>query len=102
MGYWDTRGLVWGDTPADVVDDAVRRLTAEVTAHNGTRPTKDEVFAIGVDAVDHLGDLARPPTAMLTGLREAAMYFTESIGRKPSRDELVAGLQFSLSIYDDE
>jgi hypothetical protein len=68
MGWWragrdgsslhaEETGLVWGDGPADILDDAIDRIVAE---------------------------------------------FQRDYGRKPSRDELEAGLKFSLGTYEEE
>jgi hypothetical protein len=67
MGWWragkdgsslhaEDTGLVWGDGPADILDDAIEAIVAE---------------------------------------------FTGAYGRKPTQEELKAGLLFSLSIYDE-
>jgi hypothetical protein len=68
MGWWragadgsslhaEETGLVWGDGPADIMDDAIDKITDE---------------------------------------------FQAAYGRKPSRIELEAGLQFSLGVYEEQ
>jgi hypothetical protein len=68
MGWWragkdgsslhrEETGLVWGDGPADIMDDAIDKIVAE---------------------------------------------FQRDYGRKPSRDELTAGLLFSLGAYEED
>lgn len=67
MGYWNAKadgsslhtedtGMVWGDHPADILDDAIDKIVR---------------------------------------------VFLEDIGRKPTVDELVAGMKFSASVLDD-
>lgn len=66
MGYWESASngasfaqdsnLIWGDAPADVMDDAIERV-------------------VGV--------------------------FLEDLGRVPKIDEIRAGLEFSLGIYEE-
>jgi hypothetical protein len=67
MGWWragkdgsslhaEETGLVWGDGPADIMDDAIEKIVAE---------------------------------------------FLRDYGRKPTQDELIAGLLFALSIYEE-
>jgi hypothetical protein len=51
MGYWTGsvvgditgEGLVWGDQPADIVDDAVERAIEVFTEDIGRKPTKKEL-----------------------------------------------------------
>lgn len=50
MGYWqgnaiehDPNGLVWGDQPADIIDDAVSRAIDVFTKDIGRKPTKAEL-----------------------------------------------------------
>lgn len=51
MGYWtgtvigDTagKGLVWGDQPADIIDDAVERAINVFQEDIGRLPTKEEL-----------------------------------------------------------
>ena len=51
MGYWtgtvvgDTegKGLVWGDQPADIVDDAIERAINVFQEDVGRLPTKEEL-----------------------------------------------------------
>ena len=68
MGWWragrdgsslhlEETGLVWGDGPADILDNAIDAIVAE---------------------------------------------FQAAYGRKPSRIELEAGLQFSLGAYEED
>ena len=68
MGWWragkdgsslhlEETGLVWGDGPADIMDDAIEAIVTQ---------------------------------------------FREAYGRKPTRDELEAGLKFSLGAYEEE
>jgi len=69
MGWWSTNkeghsfaendgnGMVWGDAPADVIDNAVA---------------------------------------------EIVKIFREDWGRPPIKDELIAGVRFSLAVYDEE
>lgn len=51
MGYWtgtvigdlEGKGLVWGDQPADIIDEAVDRAIAVFAEDNGRLPTKAEL-----------------------------------------------------------
>jgi hypothetical protein len=51
MGYWtgtvvgdiENTGLVWGDQPADIVDDAIERAVLVFTEDIGRKPTKAEL-----------------------------------------------------------
>lgn len=51
MGYWtgtvvgdlEGKGLVWGDQPADIVDDAIERAINVFQEDVGRLPTKEEL-----------------------------------------------------------
>jgi hypothetical protein len=51
MGYWtgtvtgdhEGKGLVWGDQPADIIDDAVERAVIVFQEDIGRLPTKAEL-----------------------------------------------------------
>lgn len=49
MGYWSNgydkqgREMVWGDTPADIVDDALDRIITTFIQEFGRKPTKTEI-----------------------------------------------------------
>jgi hypothetical protein len=48
MGYWnnnkpETEGEVWGDAPADIMDDAVAAIVWAFVRDMGRKPTKQEI-----------------------------------------------------------
>ena len=56
MGWWragkdgsslhlEETGLVWGDSVADIMDDAIDRIVQEFSAEGGRRPTEEELKA---------------------------------------------------------
>lgn len=63
MGWWragrdgsslhlEETGLVWGDGPADIMDDAIDQIAAEFRAAYGRKPSRIELeagllFALG-------------------------------------------------------
>lgn len=71
MGWWNaTRdglslqvedtGLLWGDGPADAMDDALSEIVTVFKESVGRNPTKEEVragleFSIGIDEEDAVG-----------------------------------------------
>jgi hypothetical protein len=66
MGYWnqgrdgtslhtEDTGLIWGDAPADVMDEALFGIRVLFSAHVGRPPTADEIragleFALSAEA----------------------------------------------------
>lgn len=44
MGYWGEDGEVWGDSPADIMGDAVAQMIAVFTRDMGRLPTKVELL----------------------------------------------------------
>ena len=66
MGYWNQgadgtslhrnkTGLIWGDSPADIVDDAIDMVRAKFTEDIGREPTPEELragFAFSLNALD--------------------------------------------------
>ena len=114
MGYWSTDAeghsfvetadeLIWGDAPADELSMAFAKIMNDLRHHNGSWPTRDEVLAIGLDAIRKMDDPNAIPTHQVIGMRQAAEWFAEDIGRQPREAEMVAGLKFELSgIFDDD
>ncbi|UAK38423.1 hypothetical protein K8O93_01060 [Gordonia bronchialis] len=114
MGYWSTDAeghpfaetadeLIWGDAPADELGIAFGRVMNTLRHHNGSWPSRDEVLAIGLDAIGKMDDPNAIPTYQVIGMRQAAEWFAEDIGRQPREAEMVAGLKFGLSgIFDDD
>ncbi|QWS68274.1 hypothetical protein SEA_VANLEE_158 [Gordonia phage VanLee] len=107
MGYWNTNpagasllsedtGMIWGDIPADEIDSAMAKVINDMRHANREWPTREEILAVFLPAVDQVDDQHALPTYQVLGVRKAAEEFAEDIGRKPTRDELVAGLHFSL------
>lgn len=65
MGWWNCgkdgtslhaldTGMVWGDSVADIMDDAIKKIEKEFEQNWQTKPTRDELiagllFSISVD-----------------------------------------------------
>lgn len=102
MGYWhtskegasfaqhfpddDSEKLLWGDAPADAIDDGMRSLIARLTRQLGRYPTVDEI---------DWQKFILPSDEMTLAIRLAKVRFYKDIGRLPSDDEVMAGLRFS-------
>lgn len=68
MGYWnhgadgtslhrEDTGLIWGDGPADIVDDAIDTVIAKFTEDVGRPPTAEELragFAFSLNALEFI------------------------------------------------
>jgi hypothetical protein len=102
MGYWNTTAeggslqvgdtdMLWGDQPADIIDEAIEKLIERLTKELGRYPTVEEL-----DALKFTGGKRRPPE-LEQGVDKAIAVFAADVGRLPSNEEIEAGLRFSSS-----
>ena len=100
MGYWrttqageslqlDETGLIWGDQPADMIDDGMERLIARLYLEKHRLPTVGELDALKFGA--------DKPAELVFAIKEASRVFTEDVDREPLAEEILAGLNFSTS-----
>lgn len=99
MGYWGTSRsgesfaagvnddgseMLWGDAPADALDEGIVRLVTRLRLDLGRFPTVEEVDAVKATAPE-----------MVAAIVEASKAFRRDIERDPSDAEIAAGLAFS-------
>lgn len=100
MGYWATSAeggsfvegdtnadgeqMLWGDAPADAIDDGTHKLIERMHGELGRYPTVEEVDTARLDSDE-----------MVEAIAKAVEVFTEDVERAPSEAELMAGLAFS-------
>jgi hypothetical protein len=104
MGYWatspegesfaeginpDGTKMLWGDTPADMIDDGQEKLIKRLTEEMGCKPAVEEVEAV------KFAD--PPPPEIADAIAEASRYFHEDVERDPTPEEILAGLRFSAA-----
>lgn len=103
VGYWESsregasfangvknasgdEAFLWGDAPADIIDDATDRLMTRLTTELGRFPTVDEI---------DLQKYIFPADEIVQAIRLSKIRFYKDIGRLPTDDEVIAGLRFS-------
>lgn len=103
VGYWESsregasfangvknasgdEAFLWGDAPADIIDDATDRLMTRLTTELGRFPTVDEI---------DLQKYIFPSAEIQAAKQEVERVFLSDIGRLPSPDEVIAGMRFS-------
>ena len=101
MGYWSTSltgaslqqigdlnpdgsEMLWGDAPADRLDDGIEKLILRLQADLGRSPTVGEVDAEKATAPE-----------MIEAIAKARKVFAEDIEREATDGEIAAGLAFS-------
>ena len=89
-GYWGSDDHLWGDGPADVVDEVISRKFGEA---DWDAPLGQ--MAYPGDFEDYWND-----SEVQGALEKAALEFSDDIGRPPSEQELRDGLAFSLGLGD--
>jgi DNA-directed RNA polymerase specialized sigma subunit len=102
MGYWETDPdghsfssgyeMLWGDSPADDIDNGLHRLIERITQDYGRPPTVTELdnLKFGTNGVKRAPEIVE-------AIKAAKKSFREGVGRSPTDDEIVAGLRFSDS-----
>ena len=78
--------FLWGDAPADIIDDATDRLMTRLTTELGRFPTVDEI---------DLQKYIFPSAEIQAAKQEVERVFLSDIGRLPSPEEVIAGMRFS-------
>lgn len=78
--------FLWGDTPADIIDEATDRLMARLTSELGRYPTVDEI-----DWQKYIF----PAGEIELAIHEVERVFMSDVGRMPHPDEVIAGMRFS-------
>jgi len=121
MGYWATTpqgqsfaldsDMLWGDSPADILDDAVSQIAKRTKEHAGT-PSKEwleasfEVslnnFRDDFDNIEEVLSSNTDGTIFNKAIATVVKVFREDVGRAPSKDELRAGLRFTLGVYPEQ
>lgn len=101
MGYWGTSlegaslqlfgdlnpdggEMLWGDAPADCIDNGLDKLINRLTAELGRYPSIAEVDAVKATAPE-----------MLEAVEHASIVFQQDIERPVTDGEIAAGLAFS-------
>lgn len=101
MGYWatsltgaslqtfgdlnpDGSEMLWGDAPADRIDDGLHKLILRLRDELGRFPTVAEVDAVKATAPE-----------MTEAIAEAILVFHDDIERQPTDGEINAGLAFA-------
>ena len=76
--------MLWGEPPAAMIDDAIRRLIARLYSELRRHPTVAEIDE------QIYGPTAAPE--IVEGMANAARVFREDVGRDPTPAEVQAGL----------
>lgn len=101
MGYWatsltgaslqnfgdlnpDGSEMLWGDAPADRIDDGLHKLIIRLRDDLGRFPTVAEVDAVKATAPE-----------MTKAIADAILVFHDDIERQPTDGEITAGLAFA-------
>ncbi len=108
MGYWpqDKAGnsfainpeseMIWGDGPADTIDATLEEIFVDYRQQHNRLPSPDEIRQMLQSALS--GET--PQSAFAKALKLIQADFERDWDRAATREEILAGLEFSLSIYD--
>ncbi len=80
----DDAEILWGDPPADKIDEGIQRLIARLYAELRRYPTVAEI--------DEHTYGPTPAPEIVEGIAKAAKVFREALGRDPTLAEVQAGL----------